>query len=235
MIRLLVMLLLLTANITEVAAQTRRRASNTTVTTVDSLTRMVIVVNESRRTRDTILNVKDTGVYVPLLPPESREVLPFRDEQGAVMYHNLPYNNPVLSLQMKMVNSVVRDISELKIFVTFSNKTSRSQKFLFDRPSAPGFALWGASCRIISEQHGNVLAQDGKPRYHVHAADSATMRRHQYVLKSSEWMMKQFSVADMVVLNEKICRNGKLPPGNYTLQLIFQGNRSNVVKFTVRK
>jgi len=234
MIRLLVMLMLVTANIPDVAGQ-RRRASNTTVTTVDSLTRMVIVVNESRNTRDTILNVKDTGTYVPLLPPESREVLPFRDEQGAVIYHNLPYNNPVLSIQVKMVHSVVRSINELKIFVTFSNKWPRSQKFLFDRPSAPGFALWGASCRIISEQHGNVLAREGKPRYQTNAADSVTMRRHQYVLKSSEWMMKQFSVADMVVLNEKICRNGKLPPGDYTFQLIFQGNRSNIVKFTVRK
>ncbi len=235
MIRLLVMLLLVTANISEVAAQARRRTSNTTVTTVDSLTRMVIVVNEKRQTRDTILNVKDTGTYVPLLPPESREVLPFVDAQGAVIYHNLPYVNPVLSLQVKMVNSVVRDIRELKIFVTFNNKSSRSQKFLFDRPSAPGFTLWGASCRIISEQHGNVLAYEGKPRYQINAADSVTMRRHQYVLKSSEWMMKQFSVADMVVLNEKICKNGKLPPGDYTLQLIFQQNRSNIVKFTVRK
>ncbi len=234
MTRLLIIALLFTAFGNELYAQTRRKASNITVTEVDSLTRMVIVVDKAKGTKDTVLNIKEAGPYVPLLPPESREVLPFKDDKGEVVFHNLRYQNPQLVVQIKVINPVVRDINDLKIYVTFRNKTSRSQKFLFDRPSSPGFALWGASCTIISEKHGNVLAQNSKPRYQIEAADSLTMRRHQYELKASEWLMKQFSVADMVVLNEKICKNGKLPPGEYTLQLNFQQNRSNIVKFTVR-
>ena len=234
MIRFLIILLMVSGNMPQASAQRGRHAPFTT-TTEDSLTRLIIVVNERTGVRDTVLFEKDTGSYTPQLSPSSGHPQPvIKDAGGIIQYYDLPYQPPRLTIRIKLVNSVIRDISELKFYATINNNASYPQRFLFDRPRQPDFVLWGASCRIKGSHAPNVLQLEGNPRFLTRAADKEILARNQFTLKGNEWLMKQYSAADFVVLNKKVCKNGKLPPGTYTLQFIFQQNYSNEVTFTVR-
>jgi|GEM_PF-3622884 len=259
MLKWLTILLFLAGYIAPEAMAQAKRKSPQRAPRGDSIIRQTVVIDAKTMKMDTFY-VRDLPRYTPedgmLLPADTEKIVILRterktveeamqqmsgiregekgrDEQGAIKYYNLPYRSPRLGLQIKLTQQRVRDVDDLKFFLTVTNNTPYAQEFLFDRPRQEGFVLWGAACRVGSTMH-SVLLHESRARYEVRAADRAAFK-HMVRLKPYEWLMKQFSVADIAVVNGAVCKNGKLPPGNYTLQFILQGNYSNVITFTVTR
>ncbi len=140
---------------------------------------------------------------------------------------------PRLAIQIKLADQNIHNIRDVKLMMTLTNNTNRNQTFLFDRPLKSGFSMWGASCRIMGSGRANILSNEGKPEYEAREFARKDFDHYAFKIKASEWFIKKISVADIVVTDEGTCPGGNLPPDTYTVQLIFQGNYSNVVSFTV--
>lgn len=148
--------------------------------------------------------------------------------------YEVPVQFPKLKVEIELENRIIRNTTDLKIMVKLRNNTGHMQKFLFDRPIEKGFAMWGSSCRILSSTGVNILTHNGKPEYNVSSMKSKKYKKGLFAISPNEWFFRKFSVNDIVVFNEDICKNGRLPAGTYQMQLVLQGNYSNVVTFTVR-
>jgi hypothetical protein len=54
-----------------------------------------------------------------------------------------------------------------------------------------------------------------------------------YTLEPTEWIMKEYSVGEMVMLDTMVCKKYQLPKDQYTLQIRFHDAISNKVSFSV--
>jgi hypothetical protein len=140
---------------------------------------------------------------------------------------------PRLSIQIKLADQNIHNIRDVKLMMTLTNNTTKTQTFLFDRPVKTGFSMWGGACKIVGSGRNSVLKYEGKPEYEAREFARKDFDHYAFKIKASEWFIKKILVSDIVVTDERVCPGGNLPPDTYTLQLVFQGNYSNVVSFTV--
>jgi hypothetical protein len=139
-----------------------------------------------------------------------------------------------LTVNIAMRQSVVRTIYDLKISLIITNKGYRAQSFLFDAPMRASGGLWATSCTIYDANGRSVLKYPYNNTPERKTYTSTQLEKFWYTLKPKEWLMKSYDVTSLVTFEEKYNSSGKLPPGQYYLQLTFQGNPSNIVSFTMR-
>lgn len=192
---------------------------------------------------------KTDTVYLPLHKNDNRykhlkvyidssKILRQRAKEDSVKRHvaslNVTPATTLLDVHISVVKSVISEIAELKIYILVTNKTSRTQKFLFDRPARVSGGIWAASCTIKNAAQQSVLKFPVNTTPEVKKYTAKELEHYDYVLGPGEWIMKSYPVYTLVTFDEKLLKKGKLPPGKYTLQLNFQNNPSNVVSFTAR-
>lgn len=136
-----------------------------------------------------------------------------------------------LQVKISCAKNVVYDLSDLRLYITITNKSYHAQKFLFDRPIPTSGGIWAEQCIITNAQNRTVTKNMAPEMPKQPAKD---VERYYYNLGPGEWIMKCYPVNTLAVLDESQLKKGKLPPGRYSLQLIFHDNASNVVNFTVR-
>jgi len=136
-----------------------------------------------------------------------------------------------LDIKISCAKSVVHDIADLIVYITITNKTYRTQRFLFDRPIPASGGIWTAQCVITNAQNHAVTRIAASEIPKQSARDLAP---YYYKLGPGEWIMKGYPVSTLAVFDASQLKKGKLPPGRYTLQLFIHNNPSNPVSFTVR-
>jgi|GEM_PF-6438607 len=140
------------------------------------------------------------------------------------------YPKPNLTVKIKLKHDYISNFNDLRFTLTVKNETNRDQTFLFDKFDGKSATLLETSCDIVNANDKSVV------KYSIKALmDTATyyknINSYYYTLKPKEWLMKEYSVAHLVYLDTTVCKKGRLPKGNYTLQLNMQDNPSNIVSF----
>ncbi len=140
------------------------------------------------------------------------------------------YPKPNLAVKIKLLRDYIYSFNDLKIVLTIKNETSREQTFMFDKWDGASTILFETDCDIVNSYGRSVV------RHHNRAIlDTASyyknIETYYYTLRPAEWLLKEYSVSNLVVLDTIICRKNKLPPGPYTIQLNIQDNVSNTVSF----
>jgi len=140
------------------------------------------------------------------------------------------YPNPNLAVKIKLISSYIHHVSDLKMVLVIKNETSREQTFVFDKYDGNSTILFETALNISNSHDRSVVKHLNKA-----LLDTATyyknIESYYYTLGPSEWLLKEYNVQHLVVLDTTICKKGKLPPGSYNMQLSFQGNLSNTVSF----
>lgn len=142
----------------------------------------------------------------------------------------LRYPSPRLSVKIKLIETTVKNVKDLRFKLTLSNNLNYSQTFLFDKIDGAFPFLFGTYCKITNAKDEDVLIHHNRA-----ILDTASYYKHiesyYYTLQSSEWLIKEFNVTNLCVFDSSICRKGRLPAGKYSFQINFQDNPSNEVSF----
>jgi hypothetical protein len=171
------------------------------------------------------------------MPKQFRKDTVVRTASAATQPSRMPGNTAPaipLTVNIAMRQSVVRTIYDLKISLIITNKGYRAQSFLFDAPMKASGGLWATSCTIYDANGRSVLKYPYNNTPEKKTYTSSQLEKFWYTLKPKEWLMKSYDVTSLVTFEDKYNSSGKLPPGQYYLQLTFQGNPSNIVSFTMR-
>lgn len=136
-----------------------------------------------------------------------------------------------LDIKISCTKSTVYDIADLSVYITITNKTYRTQRFLFDRPIPASGGIWAEQCVITNAQNHAVTRIVASE---IPKQSPRDLERHYYKLGPGEWIMKGYPVSTLAVFDQSQLKKGKLPPGRYTLQLFIHNNPSNSVSFTIR-
>jgi hypothetical protein len=140
------------------------------------------------------------------------------------------YPKPVLSVKIRLTKNYIYHFNDLKLVLTIKNETNRDQTFMFDKYDGATTILFETACSITNSYGRSIVKHPNKA-----ILDTLTYYKHiesyYYTLQPSEWLLKEYSVSHLVVLDTTICKKGKLPAGSYTLQLNLQDNLSNEVTF----
>lgn len=140
--------------------------------------------------------------------------------------------NPI-TVKIKLSAEKIKKLRELKIIMTITNKGKQSEQFLFERVDATTSVPLATYCNIYNSKGQSVVKYATRT-----ILDSLykTNRPHDdtyYTLEPTEWIMKEYSAGELVMLDTTICKKFQLPKDQYTLQLRFHDAISNKVSFSV--
>ncbi len=140
------------------------------------------------------------------------------------------YPKPNLAVKIKLLKDYIHNFNDLKIVLTIKNETSREQTFMFDKWDGASTILFETECDIVNTYGRSVVRHHNKARLDT-VSYYKNIESYYYTLKPAEWLLKEYTVSHLVVLDTVVCKKNKLPSGAYTLQLNIQDNLSNTVSF----
>ena len=140
------------------------------------------------------------------------------------------YPKPNLAVKIKLLKNYINNFNDLKIVLTIKNETNREQTFMFDKYDGASTILFETECDITNSYGRSVVRHHNKARLDT-ASYYKNIESYYYTLGPSEWLLKEYSVAHLVILDTTICKKNRLPAGSYTMQLNIQDNLSNTISF----
>jgi len=140
--------------------------------------------------------------------------------------------NPI-SVKIRLTSDKVKKLRDLKLVMIITNKGRKEEKFLFERVDETTSVPLLTYCNIYNSKDRSIVKYASRI---ILDSLSKTKRRYDdtyYTLESTEWIMKEYNVAQLVMLDTAICKKYQLPKDKYTMQIRFHGSVSNTISFTV--
>ncbi|MDR3682036.1 MAG: hypothetical protein P4L41_18840 [Flavipsychrobacter sp.] len=141
-------------------------------------------------------------------------------------------DNPI-TVKIRLTSDKVKKLRDLKVVMIITNKGRKSEKFLFERVDATTSAPLFTYCNIYNSKNKPVVKYNNRI---ILDTLSKVKRRYDdtyYTMEPTEWIMKEYNVGELVMLDSTICKKYQLPKDKYTMQIQFHGAQSNTVSFTV--
>ncbi len=138
-----------------------------------------------------------------------------------------------ISVKIRLTSDKVKKLRDLKLVMIVTNKGKKDEKFLFERVDETTSVPLFTYCNIYNSKDRSIVKYASRI---ILDSLSKTKRRYDdtyYTLGSTEWIMKEYNVAQLVMLDSTICKKYQLPKDKYTMQIRFHGSLSNVISFTV--
>ncbi len=140
--------------------------------------------------------------------------------------------HPRISVAISLKNNPVPANDPILIDITLTNKTSKSQKILFDKPERPGYGPFGTTGKVLNKKTGkSVLKYENKGILESTLYDIKELDDKYEVVQPGKSLSKTYKLTDIVVFNTP---GYQLPKGIYTVQLNCLGNNSNKVNLVVQ-
>jgi hypothetical protein len=139
----------------------------------------------------------------------------------------------LITIKIRLITDKIKKMRDLKVVMIITNKGRHPEKFLFERVDATTSAPLFTYCNIYNSKNRSVIKYNNRI---VLDTLNKVRRRYDdtyYTMEPTEWIMKEYNVGELVMLDSTICKKYQLPKDKYTMQIQFHGAQSNTVGFTV--
>lgn len=138
---------------------------------------------------------------------------------------------PKLEVRVKLTKNIFKVGNDIRLTMTLWNLSNSEQSVWFDKPKS---STGGPACTSVSltqkKTGKSVLKYDTKAILESQVFSTEEVKKHSYKLKPGQKVSGQFSLYDLVVLENS---KRKLDKGNYEMEIFYCFNSSGIISFTI--